>query len=244
MNNKSYDFCYYEQDMTMQVAMLGADGFLIASDILVSNCSPPQNSRKIFTSESGNVVIAAAGCKPTGHFARDLVRDLGEFNLATFDRGVGMVPEIENVIVSAAEKLFQGYKDDYVRMAKDITESGSRLIVAVSGFDKLWEIVFATGKPTMEALTARYAINNGSNQASFFAHQYFSAEKTVNELLPIAAHTILEGARIQPAFVGGLDIYASESGEGRFLRDAEIEMYSEHSRKVHDSLASEFARVE
>jgi len=230
-----YNFYYNElkeKSMTMQVAMLAKDGFLIASDRLVSGSQPTSEHRKIFVSESGNVVVAAAGFGASGRFTQHWLRDLGNRDLKT---------NTEQILAKSVEDSFLTYGMD---CSAGHLLQGTRLLVIVRGIRSLWEVVFAP-RPYVELLRGEsesYAVNGSAgNQASFFAHQYFSAEKSVDQLLPIAAHTILEGARIEPSSVGGLDIYVSRTGESpRFLDSAEIDALCRRSEELHNKIASEF----
>ena len=58
--------------MTLQVAMIARDGFIVASDKKVWG-STSCNDRKISLSETGNFGIAAAGTSVAGRFANKLV---------------------------------------------------------------------------------------------------------------------------------------------------------------------------
>lgn len=231
----SYDSYYNElkeKSMTMQVAMLAKDGFLVASDRLVSRAQLATEHRKIIASASGNVVVAAAGSNATGLFAQHWLKTLSDQNLKM---------STEETLLESVESAFADYSVDSPATARALP--GSRLIVIVQGLRSLWLVIFDR-RPHVQLLAGKsesLEINNIANPASFFALQYFSAEKTVDQLLPVAAHTILEGAKIEPDSVGGLDIYVSRTGESpRFLDPAEIDTLCLRSEELHKKITSEF----
>jgi len=240
-----YDFKLRQEefDMTLQVALVGKDGFVLASDRktssggLVPGGKPhirrTGDARKILISKSGTVSCAIYGNQMMSSFAGRLLNSLdGHADWNTEDR-----------LLDESDKIFRQYDTS-------LFASGVGLILvfteAKTDTSRLWDIQF-WGMPTINQPSPNHAIaGDRSNEAVYLIERYYAdgQERLVEELKVLAAHTIFEGGALNPSVVGGLDILICRDGERpKFLEEAELQSLRDRSDSLHQMLSAEIFRL-
>lgn len=223
--------------MTLQVAMIARDGFIVASDKKVWGRTP-RNDRKISLSETGNVAIAAAGTSVAGRFANKLVTLL--------DVRADLYSKTKNVLEEESRRILDDWKNNsFDGFVKALSENDNRLIVVLRGTPHLWEIILSALEPLVNLLTEDsekpYTTNGHlSNRALYFVDRHFSADKSADELKLLAAFTILEGAEFDRQYIGGLDILLhKQNAPPRFLDKDELCELEKRCQELHETLDRE-----
>jgi hypothetical protein len=236
------DFIVAEDEikMTFQIALVGKDGFIIASDRKAVRGGEPtyagayqmrttSDMRKILVSENHNLVCAYAGNQIVSWVAERLVKSLKD--------GVGSDPS--NLLQDKIGEIIAAFPS---QLQENIT---GQLIVAVPGTSQLWEVSFIAGQVVVRPVSDHLFGGDRGNSGVFFAERY-SAEindRTVDELKLLGAFTVLEGGFLNPTGVGGLDILVSKHNEkSRFLDDGELQLLCDRAQSLHKILTVELFR--
>jgi 20S proteasome alpha/beta subunit len=221
-----------EPTMTLQVALVGKDGFVIASDTQVSSGGGPVGSRhlmlrtarteKIFKNE--DIIFAISGNAAVVFIARELLHALHQ----------SLGSDVENTLAD----LLQTESDAILAKEIGLRQSASgQLIVAVPGISKLWEVSFQLGFASVNKFFDKVIGGDRGNSAIFWVERYYSNEKSVEDLAMLAAHTVLEGHFLNPSVVGGLQVLVCKNGETpRFLNDDELQFLCDRSEVIHKSV--------
>lgn len=221
--------------VTLQVALIAADGFILASD---QKSSRPDGSStyvtKLCLSDRKNVAIAASGTSSAGKFADRLVKTLDT-------RTRDLRSQTRQTINDEAQKIFDyfvhgDFSEGYGRVLVDCTK-GNRLILTIPGVPQLWEVRFNPDGPDVNQIEDSKCILMGdeNNPARYFL-SYFDPAKSVADLLPLAALTISEGAKFNPD-IGRLDILVHEDrGAVRFLSNKELDDLATRCSRIRDNL--------
>jgi hypothetical protein len=224
--------------MTFQVALVGKDGFVIASDRkatrggelnldLTYKMRTSSDTRKILVSENDNLVCAYAGNQLVPFLAERLVKSLKD--------GVGS--DTSARLQEKIGELFAGFNNS--RFQENIS---GELIVAVPGTSQLWEVSFIVGQTVVRSVSNHLFGGDRSNPGVYFAERYNAeiTDRPVDELKLLAAFTVLEGGFLNQTGVGGLDVLVSKHGEKpRFLEDEELQPLRDRAESLHNILTAE-----
>ncbi len=238
-----FDLTFVEDEikMTFQVALVGKDGFVIASDRkatrggdqnhnLTYTMRTSTDMRKILVSEDDNLVCACAG--------NQLVPLVAERLLKSLKDGAG-----SDMLATLREKLAEviaGFNTSRIQEAIE-----GQMIVAVPGISQLWEVSFILGQVVVTAVSNHLFGGDRSNPGVYFAERYSAeiADRSVDELKLLAAFTVLEAGFLNQTGVGGLDVLVSKHGEKpRFLEDAELQTLCDGAESLHNTLTAEIFR--
>ena len=224
---RSFNFLQEEElNMTLQVALVGKDGFVIASDmkaVAESLIRRATEMRQILISEKGDLVCAFSGHHLLSKAANRLLKSASEPGT-----------NISLCLEAKAEQAF----DDYERNIQ-VTIHGD-LIVAIPGTPpQMWNVSFLNGQASSQPVSDRVIRGDRINPAVFFAERYHAVEQSVEELKVLAAHTVIEGGLLDPTYVGGLDVLVSTNGEKpRFLEEHELQLLRSRSADIHNALTT------
>jgi 20S proteasome alpha/beta subunit len=236
---RTFDFHQEEEElnMTLQVALVGKDGFVIASDTKASaggdSIKPfskdyrmyrSAETRKIVVSEDKTLVCAFSGHQTVSYVSSRLIRYVNE------NPGVDMSQRLEVVLQDLFATL-----DDNVQLA-----TKGDLIVAIPAVGgRLWDASFGGGAVCCQETFDRVIGGDFANSAIYFPQAYHSTDRSVDELTMLAAHTIIEGGLRNPMTVGGLDVLVSKNDEKpRFLEETELQLLWDRSEDIHNALAT------
>ena len=196
--------------MTMQVAMVGTDGIILASDTRWMETGAVRqtgDSSKIILSHERGMAIACARNLDTARLvARDIVSLLkdDEFN----------DPEIP------IERI----------AAKHITQTSDRRDVqclVVLAKPKIRLFFLETGisggevRPVCVSETTKRVAGDNLNAAIFVTERYYT-KRSIHELIPLSAHLIVAASKLNPGGIGGLEIVLCDASGLHRLSNASI----------------------
>jgi hypothetical protein len=197
--------------MTLQLGLLGTDGLVIASDQNACFADDPirssSTSPKIFWDTHRGIVCAASGDLVAPLVAKDLVKL--EISAAS------PRDEVFDILQRSVEELWRTHVPKKYNGDPDRNPSISLLVGLTANPHHLWRI----GHPKVASGAAGYLdkIHNGdgANSAKYFTERFYKHPQLlpINDLVFLAAHTIIEGGRLNPTMVGGLELLTWKFGE-------------------------------
>jgi hypothetical protein len=197
--------------MTLQVGLIGSDGFVLASDTKASNGFGSTTTRKLIL--VGPMVCAVSGDHILSTLGRKLI-DAYKPEIVWSERAESIVEDLP----------LPSYKRSQL--------SGS-LIFALPEWDVFQEVSVTSGVVASMPFNPAFG-GDSPNLATYFCKAYYSSSKTVQELSVLAAHTIIEAARVNPSSIGGLEIVVGRKGEeARYLNESELRFLRDKSGKVY-----------
>jgi hypothetical protein len=222
-----------EEPMTLQVALEATDGFLIASDRKASRgmrgIESPKAVRthirgassdicKILMSPNQRFVCAFSGDDLSQVWADKLLESCPE----TFASDA----EVRAFLKQTIQALIP--QSNYPENQQVIAG------VVAHGVSPLWRVNYYANEVIVQS-TSKISGGDLSNPAAYLVERFYEP-LTVSDLLPLAAHFIVEG-RSFSTLIGGLDILLVENGKpARFLGPDEIEKLENRSEEIHAAI--------
>lgn len=223
--------------MTFQIGMVGRDGVLLASDMKrtyvpnVRGCYRSSSEQpKIIVPPGGHVAYCCSGDELTEAAARLFC-----------DRTDNFADD------SAIKKALEGAAQEAMSQARmpgsAPLSGGSSLFAYRSAREKiqLWCLEMRSSLVAAPHATPEFKhVINGDrgNPAGFFIERYFQQCKPIQDLVALAAHTILIAGRLNPAGVSGLEIvFCTAKGFERVSEDGIAELI-ERSGKLDADIAA------
>jgi hypothetical protein len=191
-----------EVPMTLQVALVGTDGIVLGSD-RQKNFLPPDAGAvttsslvsKIFRNDSRGVMASWSGANPAIEVAKRVV--------AFPDNEIRSPKALEDL----AKEVFE---DESTKLGMEYPAS-EVLLVTKSDVTKIYQLIVQK-QPACWPVLDKVIAGNSANVAVYFVQRFYRKLPMV-ELLPLVAHTILEGGRTNPGGIQGLEIVCcSEAG--------------------------------
>lgn len=184
--------------MTMQIAMVGTDGIVLASDTLWASTvgiRTTESSSKVRVSDDGGVAISfARNMEASVVFADRVVTEMdGEkWNNNTRHH----VEEIARAVLSGA-----GERTDIMC-----------LIVSTIPELRLFHIDSRANLPGNPNTTYcrqvfdKAVSGDTANPAVFWSEKFYSRERSVDELIPLAAQVVVDSPMFNSGYIGGLEL--------------------------------------
>jgi hypothetical protein len=176
--------------MTLQIGMIGSDGFAIVGDTWKH--MPAQNRRSWFGYSGPKMMLSASG-KSLGAIARTV--------------------EISFEAVKEVFAQLEGHAGDKV---EQISEIGSRIIrdheaeFFVAFTEPHPEMYFfqkeKEGRARCERMYGCYQIGDAGNPAYYWVMRNCDIDQTVAEMVRVGALTVITGAKVNPAMIRDLDV--------------------------------------
>lgn len=216
----SFDLSQENCHMTLQAALIGKDGFVVASDTKsISGGGPApggtamrrsSETRKIVVSQNGNLVCVSSLDQTARTLADKLIKDI--------DRSPGL-----DVRVCLSERIENALASFYDARR----HVGGRLLIGIpgthDGVSELHHIHVADGHAFSQQFYDHVVEGDRANSAVFFIERHYSNDKNVEELKLLAAHTVLQGGYLNPTYVSGLEVLIALNGkQPRFLSEDEL----------------------
>ncbi len=209
--------------MTLQVCLLGSDGFVMASDTKYTTVAGVRSSFqgvKIFFNSDRGMAWCGCGDDVTHLTCQKIEKNVREKNVDFED--------MKEFLLSTAEEAHRETFTLPMTTARERQQSTDRVIVAKSSQteNRIWRLnIFYT--PDIYEVTTKCIIGDDSNPCHFLTESYYPgpAVKTAN-LLVLAASVVIFGGRHFSPFVGGLEMVVAKNGkieklEGERLADIE-----------------------
>lgn len=225
-NNTPEDYCLgasplEKLPMTLQIAMIAQDGWLLASDtrsyeapMAVNQAPYLSSSRKIVYAPQQNIVYAYSGdnfAQQAGGLLLMHMLDTGDTPNAT--------PMIEVLLRKVAGEVQKSIDQKML--------DSRRLICLFLGTPparaQLWTLDIWSRMPAVPTMRTGHIMAGVPTPAQLFPQLFYSQQKTVRELMLLAAHTLLMGAKCNPSFIDGLDMLVSDVDGTRFLDEEDLQ---------------------
>jgi len=175
--------------LTFQVALVGSDGVLLASDLKRTNappgvCRSSSEQPKIHISQSGDIAYCCSGDDLAEAAARRLCEHA---NQLSNDQ------EISAGLISAAQEAI---KVENSEQARPLQGRGNSVLLALREERekvKLWCLDIGQHVTAMPVYDKRVNGDRG-NAAGYFLERYFPTRRRIpiQKLLRLAAHTVLQ----------------------------------------------------
>jgi 20S proteasome alpha/beta subunit len=236
-----YFDCFQEDlNMTLQVALVGNDGFVIATDTKASTDGGPlapvpnrnqlrrsSSTPKMVVSDSKKLVCVFSGEQTVGQLARRLINYVNE--------NPGL--DLSNCLEEKITERLGSFETVRSKISGNLIAA---IPAAEDGIPKLYHVTILEGQALCQPILDRVVDGDRRNPAQFFVERYYTPDKTVEELKFLAAHTVLEGGRLNPTTVGGLEVLVSKNGKTvSFLRDEELQVLRDRSQSLHNTITTE-----
>lgn len=184
--------------MTLQIGLIGASGFVIASDELAqSRQSPgaPMHSGRVkkiqMFSEQG-LVLAYAGQNPPTSFGYKL-------------RDAWGIASSDETVRTQSDEWFKQNPTGHVTRESEI-------IIGHAGDAALWQVVGAGNKATVVQYSDKAITRNSMSLAPFMAEHFYSPDLPISALETLAALTIWYGERQGNTTIRDLNGVTCENG--------------------------------
>jgi hypothetical protein len=220
--NEAWEF------VTLQVGMIGSNGWVLASDTLAydpfplaageQRLSAPVLSpvvSKIVHVEVASLVYGYAG----GELARIAGIALEEKANAQITPGQRM-KDLTEISITAPLKR------------PDLRPDGGLILIFYRPQLELW--AFQLGHLPQQY--ARFAFGGGGNLAMYWTQRFYDPAASIESLKFLAAHTILEGHHCNPSFVKGLELWSGSGGRVAKAPEKELSELAERSAGLHAEL--------
>jgi|HubBroStandDraft_6_1064221.scaffolds.fasta_scaffold09846_8 hypothetical protein len=226
-------FAEEEFPMTMQVAMVGMDGIVLASDTKWQSTLTRGNLRSRHTSGSSKIAIS------------------DELSVA-----IACAQNMETAYAIADAVIAELSGSDWDFPINPMEQIGQRFLDA-SGERNSFQCLVVTARPSLRLFQLESACVNGvpnkamcheiknkaingdnANAAVFWAERYYKM-KSVQALMRLAAQLIVDSAKLNSGFIGGLEIVICDGGGIRRLPDdltTALELEAEKRGKAIEEL--------
>lgn len=223
--------------MTLQVALVGSDGFVMASDRRATFFKPSRYStptRKFAVSDETGIVCAYSG----DEFAAEVASHLIRVPIPT----EATVEELCSVLKTASDAAWRAHVPKN-RSGGPASNQQPLVLVGLIRCKEwpLWRIVV---KESSECVSMEQKAFAGDciSGATFFAEAFYSEGPLlpVHELLLLAVHTIREGHRLNRNFVSEeFDLVVCKDGKLEDVDARQLEELIRKSNELHGYLESQ-----
>lgn len=252
MSSHAYHLSWEEEKylklMTLQVCLIGADGFVLASDTRAVIVGARETTRrystpKIFLNESES----AAWCSSGGGICKKVCQELEKLLDAPHVSKPHPLDQINKCLREAVAKARESASEHEQRCGK-----GKILLVIyrdaeavgfilqtdwVDSPEPHWDIAAS------DIFRDKMSSGDTGNASLLFPERYYAENKREEELVRIAAHTILMGHQVSRDFVDGLEIVAFRSRDSKFhvFDKEELASLRQFSSRLDNLLIEQFA---
>jgi hypothetical protein len=210
-----------ENAMTLQIGLITAEGFVIASDRLVQNRASDRSAihsgmtNKIQIFDAPGLVVAYAGHNPPTAFGYGL-RDAWA---APFDE----------TIVRYAQQWFRQHPTPHPNQELEI-------IIGHQEAGVLWHVVGKSADSEVIAYSDKISTRNTMSLAPFMAEHFYTSAMSLPEIELLAALTIWYGERQGNTTIRGLDGVTCQNGRLSEWDAAKIATLKAKCGKLHDGI--------
>jgi hypothetical protein len=224
------DLGYWEHaPMTLQVALVGNDGFVIASDTKGTFYHPASYSdktRKFLLSDEGRSIFCFSG----NHLAYSVACRLQNANRPS----VLKQDKFRDFLNEQAGDVFAKYRPKPV--------FGSPVVIGgfiEAGTYSLWSVTVSE-EPVSSPIQTKFFAGDERSSALFFPALYYSDKflRPVSELVFLASHSVLMGGTLNPSVVSGLDVAVAKEGKIAILPESEIALIQNRSEHLNEDIMS------
>lgn len=222
--------------MTMQIAMVGTDGIVLASDTRqVNNEATVRHTSEVskikINQEKGVAIACSRSLELASRIADDMLNELSEIDWSLL--AIRSIP--------IAEKILDG--------AKEGRRDFQCLIVttkpALAAFHLCAGVYPQQKHPTCQRISSCEIAGDTINQAVFWPERYYwrfpSLPHGIQQLVPLAAQTIFSAAEFSRDSIYGLEIVICDKNGLRRLSDTSIKKLRVQSQRWDEKIGTFFA---
>ena len=231
-----------EHDVTFQIALVGRNGLVVASDRMARYEPTPDDRAKkplpkpllmskYFMNGDQSLICFAAGAAT----AMDLGRKISEERMLIHKLGAAQ-SEWESALIGAASirsiPSAGGLADEIIVVRRDVS-------------DAFWFVLRKSGMPPKAIKMGAYVCTGASVFAQFLPHHLWSDERSISELKTLALVTLSYAAKEDPSYVGPPFDVMTLDREGNIawsVHQPTHEHFSEGLRKLFDLEVERFSR--
>jgi hypothetical protein len=209
--------------MTLQVAFVGTDGIVLASDRKIQNGAVTYLGTKIRSDWERGVVTASSG-------VFELASNIAKKVIAN----VGRVSNVVVALETLAKETIDLSPSEWRNIKADV------LVVLRQDLTQVFRVTAQPPEALCIPADTKISAPNRNNAAPFFLEKYYK-KRTIRELVGLAAHAILMASELTES-VEDLDISLCTSDSYRSLTRKEIASLRERSRQMDEELCRSFAQ--
>lgn len=217
--------------MTMQVAMVGTDGIVLASDLLWADNNQKirtsQLSPKIKLSPRRDVAVSFARSMETSGPIADAILRLDD---SAWENPIQSLREAANSIISLPTI---GRKD-----AHCLIVSAKPKLCAY--FLRVAQVATGCWQPMCQEVIGYAWAGDDNNPAVFWVKRYYVMGRPVASLLPLAAQLITSASEVNSAAIGGLQIAICSAANFRFLDSDSIAQLEQRAKSLGERIGDSF----
>ncbi|MGA9564894.1 MAG: hypothetical protein WBS19_05150 [Candidatus Korobacteraceae bacterium] len=219
--------------MTMQVAMVGTDGIVLAGDTKWSWSNDPirwsQKASKMVIDRERGIAISCA-------------------------RNLETARPIAEAIIGLPEKDWEYPILPIQRAAASIIETtrfrrdAQCLIVRTTSTSYFFRFQVATvngepDQPICHKIEDKAVVGDNNNAAIFWMERYYE-KRPVNQLIPLAAHLVISSARLNSATISGLEVVVCSDSGISYLSDESLDELTSSANKLDRLVMRSLAKME
>ncbi len=228
-----------DQEVTLQVAMIGSDGWVLASDRVRVSPGPRLRSsvNKIVLHEEAGLAYSFFGDDVAA-----MVGDQLSLEFPKLDVGIEKRSDFRSWLFSLGNREWAKMKDAYPSLLAGSDNRGLLVFVRNSP-ERFWLFGIGERSLVMEQQTTKNVVGDAPNTARFFPDYYYSNRVTVAQLTYLAVHTINIGALMNPTGIGlGIDVltYHAKTGKFDWVEPEKIDALRKRSDKLTQKIRREF----
>jgi hypothetical protein len=221
-----------EEPVTLQIAAICDDGWVLASDRREQLFRHSSMTKKIFTDFNAKITYATFGTAEVAKLAaQELLNDLvtGR-SVLTGDLPTGQWLEaLANRAWQNANALFASQSINSDPLVQGLT------IFFHDRPQEFW--IMQLGRQSMvKAFFDKRPRGDFTNPATFFLERYYASNLSAEELTLLAAHVICLAAEFNRSGVAGLDITVCKNGRVRELTAPELRQLRIRSAEIDDKI--------
>jgi 20S proteasome alpha/beta subunit len=223
-----------EKYVTFQVALMGQDGIVLASDkceSYVERYTTKALVKKLWLSPSRRIAWTFTGSHPARVAAHKFKTRLDDVT----DGSVRNSQELLSQVLECAREAFT--EDSNLRGLKN------QVVACIAGSNEI--VCVEIDKTCVGDMKQKKFISGDTkNAAQFLVEQYFRWDRPLGELVLLAAHTVLMAHVHNPTNVEDLDIAFCKDGSGVFIEltdDQKLAMVEPLSAKLNEVFSNHLA---
>jgi hypothetical protein len=235
-------YCSHPEEVpvTLQVGMIGKDGWVLASDRVRADT----DGIRVRSHTEKIVVLDSLGLSYS-FYGDDCAIIAGEQLIENGEKLLDPSSETQfrhwlwQLANGSWQQVVNSMPNDYKAKFSASYLYRGLLIFLRSSPNRFWWMQI--GQPSLVTSEVnRLAVGDPGNGARFFADHHYSSKMSVAQLSMLAAHTITVGGMLNPAGVGGLDIVTCQNGTMRLLPEDELQDLVQRSHKLDAKITKLF----
>jgi hypothetical protein len=217
---RGYSLDPEELPVTQQLAMIGSDGIVLASDRCVTirdGRRRHEMETKIFFDQARGIATCWAKNKmPSANVARAILEEMKD------EEFVNPIPKIKEI----AERLYDANRSPYGDEMK-----GEVMFLTSKNLKTITQLHMEAGNYQAAFNFSRHIGGDTENPAICFADLFHNERLPVAELIPLAAYVVVKAAS-ESKGIRGLDLLLCTKDGVKLLEEEQIEEHAARAREI------------